>query len=327
MNEIISIICPVYNCEKYITQCVESVINQTNGNWELILIDDGSTDNSKYLCDNFSRLEKRITTIHKKNEGQMNARIDGIKKASGKYIMFLDSDDFLDKNAIETLEKKLLSNNDVDALIFNADVFPTKPLSKKIPKIMEESTLKGKNDIFQFVFGSKMFGYLWMYCFKKEILINALKLDNAMKDVRYTEDGAFVYNVLSCCSLILTIKNNLYFYRDNPDSITHNLTTKDRRDRFLVYDFIYSNIYHTCESFCFDNELCVYISWILFSYLEHQKNKNDFKKAFKECKHSFIFKYACKRAKTKNKKFKLYRLLLKFQMPSVFYKIKANNNE
>ena len=91
---LLSVIVPIYNVEKYLKQCIESVIKQQLDSYELILVDDGSTDSSKSICDNYSEKNANIKVFHKKNEGASSARNYGLKKASGKYVLFLDSDDW-----------------------------------------------------------------------------------------------------------------------------------------------------------------------------------------------------------------------------------------
>lgn len=111
MNNMISVIIPVYNVEKYIKKCVYSVTNQTYSNLEIILVDDGSTDNSKIICDELALKDSRISVIHQKNEGLSSARNKGIDNASGEWIAFLDSDDWIDNQMYETLLNVALSNN------------------------------------------------------------------------------------------------------------------------------------------------------------------------------------------------------------------------
>lgn len=111
MNELISIIIPVYNVEKYIGKCIDSLIKQKYDNLEIILIDDGSSDNSGEICDKYAKKDKRIKVIHKKNSGQADSRNIGISKASGKYIGFVDSDDYIDKDYYNRLYKTLVKNN------------------------------------------------------------------------------------------------------------------------------------------------------------------------------------------------------------------------
>ncbi len=107
---LISIVVPAYNCEKYITKCLDSILEQTYKNWECIIIDDGSTDTSGKICDNFSEQDKRFRVIHKSNGGVSSARNKGIDVALGKYITFIDSDDFIAPDYITDLAKHCHSN-------------------------------------------------------------------------------------------------------------------------------------------------------------------------------------------------------------------------
>ena len=101
----ITIIIPVYNVEKYIDRCIESIIRQTYRNLEIILVDDGSPDHCPQICDEYAKKDNRIKVVHKKNEGQGLARNDALNIASGDYVTFVDSDDFLAIDAIEKLTK------------------------------------------------------------------------------------------------------------------------------------------------------------------------------------------------------------------------------
>lgn len=112
-NIIISVVVPVYNVEKYVRKCIQSILDQTFKNFELILVDDGSTDNSGKICDEFLKKDKRISVIHKKNGGLSDARNVGIDNSTGEYITFIDSDDFIEKNYLQIhydLIKKYDSN-------------------------------------------------------------------------------------------------------------------------------------------------------------------------------------------------------------------------
>lgn len=116
-NTLLSIIVPVYNVELYIRKCLDSILNQTFREYELILVDDGSTDQSGAICDEYALKDNRIVVIHKENEGQSTARNCGIKASSGKYITFIDSDDeYGTKSTIEENIKFMLADDTVDIL-------------------------------------------------------------------------------------------------------------------------------------------------------------------------------------------------------------------
>ena len=107
----ISIIVPVYNVDKYIERCIQSIINQTYKNLEIILIDDGSTDKSGAICDKYSKIDNRINVIHKKNGGLSEARNVGLDIARGDYIGFVDSDDYIHPQMYELLYKNLIGTS------------------------------------------------------------------------------------------------------------------------------------------------------------------------------------------------------------------------
>ena len=114
----ISGIIPIYNVEQYLSQCLDSIINQTYTNLEIILINDGSTDNSEKICNQYKLLDPRIIVIHKTNGGLSDARNTGIKIATGDYISFVDADDFIDKNMYTILFQKINTTN-ADIIWYN----------------------------------------------------------------------------------------------------------------------------------------------------------------------------------------------------------------
>ena len=115
---LISIIVPVYNVEKYLSKCIDSIINQTYKNIEIILIDDGSTDSSGAICDKYALVDSRIHVLHIENSGVSNARNVGLNHATGDYIGFVDSDDYIEPNMYELLLEELIAD-DVDVVQCN----------------------------------------------------------------------------------------------------------------------------------------------------------------------------------------------------------------
>ena len=113
--ELISVIVPVYNVESYVAECIESIQNQTYMNLEIILVNDGSTDNSGDICDQYATYDERIKVIHKENAGVSAARNTGIEAANGDYIAFVDSDDYIAPNMYEDM-LRILKENDLDIL-------------------------------------------------------------------------------------------------------------------------------------------------------------------------------------------------------------------
>ena len=116
-DRLVSIIVPVYNVEKYLSKCIESLINQTYTNIEILLINDGSTDNSKKICEQFKEKDSRIKLINKENGGLSDTRNKGLQEAIGKYIAFVDSDDYINENTVEDNLKTAIEKN-ADIVIF-----------------------------------------------------------------------------------------------------------------------------------------------------------------------------------------------------------------
>ena len=116
-NPELSILIPVYNSERYLGKCLDSILNQKFSSFEVVLVDDGSTDQSGKICDDYCEMDTRIQVIHKSNGGLGSARIAGINSANGKYIGFLDSDDWVSSDMYEELIKLIYSDNDCDIVI------------------------------------------------------------------------------------------------------------------------------------------------------------------------------------------------------------------
>lgn len=214
----ISIIVPVYNVESYLPRCIDSIINQTHKNLYIILIDDGSTDNSGAICDEYARKDVRIKAIHKQNGGLSDARNVGLDicKLEGEYIAFVDSDDYIEKDMYEILYK-FSKDNDLDVAMCGAyDVvedriikhgyFPQKILDKK-SEIIEELFVNRRG-------GASV--AVWNKLYKKDVLCN-IRFD---KDKWY-EDVFFILKWIEKIERFGRISDNKYFYIQRANSITN----------------------------------------------------------------------------------------------------------
>lgn len=190
MNANISIIVPVYNAEKTLHRCVNSIINQSYKCWELLLVNDGSTDNSATICDEYALLDKRIKVFHKKNEGVSCARNVGVDNATGEWITFVDSDDWLDSEALFYYKQE----EDVD-LVLSAIFSHEKGKCNKI--ILEKMKCHQLNTIGRVL--SLLNNYVglttpWAKLLKKSILLNHnLRFDEKIVS---GEDTLFIYKYL-----------------------------------------------------------------------------------------------------------------------------------
>lgn len=241
MNRVFfSLIVPVYNAEKYLKTCIESVLNQDFCDFELLLIDDGSTDNSGNICNYYVKNDKRIKVIHKENGGVSSARNVGLNNSSGKYIMFIDSDDYIAKNCLSKI-KLVIDKNKVDILKFSykkkyrflETVYKFKINTNKL--ILKNDYEK---DIFPYIFNSFDLSNVWGGVIRKEII------DKVMFDVDYNYSEDF-YTMMGCVfnsNSIYFMSESLYFYKILSSSSIHNLNYKKIRkileDNINVYTLI-----------------------------------------------------------------------------------------
>lgn len=203
----VSIIIPVYNVEKYIKRCIESVLAQTMKDFELILIDDGSPDKCGKICDEYAKCDSRICVIHKKNEGVSVARNTGLDLANGKFVVFLDSDDEVKSDYIETL---LQADEDIDLVVCGIEkrnmewkpIANTKVLSRTVEAITVQEIIKMDQE--------KTLSYVWAKRFKNEVLQSKKIRFNS--DLSLGEDTLFVADYLYHCDSIRFLENESYIY-------------------------------------------------------------------------------------------------------------------
>lgn len=231
MNELISIIIPVYNAEKFLKRCIESVINQTYKNIEIILIDDGSTDDSFNICQKYMDMDSRIIAIHKENQGVSFARNEGIRISKGIYITFIDSDDWIEKNEIEVLYKKLKEKN-VDIVRGNYYQDDDNGIYKHGNLLNFENTIIGKNDkiqrneLLKNILNGKFLSYVWLLLIKKSLLTE----NNIMfkENIVLMEDTIFYTELCSLDNSIYIYDSKLYHYYDNNKSATKSIENIER---------------------------------------------------------------------------------------------------
>lgn len=214
MEELISIIIPVYNVELYISKCIESVLNQTYKSFEVIIVDDGSPDNSIKIAQKYADIDKRIRIITKENGGLSDARNVGINQAKGKYIYFLDSDDYIEDNLLEKVVNYAEQNNS-DVIIFGyfVDYVDDKGLVKYTNNVFLDSIESEVKYEDSFTIDNNllaMLGYAWNKFYKREYLINNnIKFE---KGVSLIEDILFNELALTKSKNIFILKDQLYHY-------------------------------------------------------------------------------------------------------------------
>lgn len=213
-----SIIVPVFNTEHYLKKCLDSILNQSFVDFELILIDDGSKDNSLAICKEYERLDDRVRVIHKENGGVSSARNLGIENSKGEKILFFDSDDFVEPNTLEIIDKF-----DTDLIVYNSIV----ELNKKI--IINKKTLE-----YDFFCGQLTDELLFSPCNKvfltKIIKENSIRFD---ENISIGEDMLFSYDYIKYIDSVQIIKDKLYHYEIRDDSAMNN-SRKDYLGQYLL---------------------------------------------------------------------------------------------
>lgn len=214
--EKISIIIPVYNIEKYIRECLDSVVNQTYKDLEIIIVDDGSTDNSGAICDEYVSRDKRIKVIHQTNAGAANAKNTALDHVTGEYVAFLDSDDFVSEDWISTMYQSMKQ--------YNADI-----VECGFDKVFINQTVNSVAYMDEMVYSPKEYFAQYFEHWESVLFCNKLFRADLLKNIRFRkerrciDDEFFTYKVISLANKIVRIKEVLYHYRQRKTSAVHQI--------------------------------------------------------------------------------------------------------
>ncbi|AOR24535.1 glycosyltransferase family 2 protein [Clostridium taeniosporum] len=228
---LISIIMPIYKAEDYLNKSVTSILNQTLKEFELILVDDGSPDNSGEICDKLALNDDRIKVIHKENGGASTARNAGLDIAKGEFIAFVDSDDWIEPNMFEILFKLA---KEYDADISQCNYIKTENEDEKIINNETEviktfNSIESLGNLYNEMYVSTV--VLWNKIYKKS-LFNEIRFPN----MRIFEDEAIMYKLLFQSNKLVYTNKKLYYYRNTPDSIMNAKFDKKRLCMLDVFD-------------------------------------------------------------------------------------------
>lgn len=309
----ISIIIPVYNTEKYLSRCIESALNQNFDSFEIIIINDGSTDNSGTIADNYSSQNHNINVIHKKNKGLGFARNTGLEYAKGEYILFLDSDDYIDKGTLEKVYNTA-KNTKSDITVFNM-----RKINESDNSIIQERLLDLKNETINIknmglneYFKKYFFPYIHGHeaCNKlyKMSLLNKSHVLFDKNDLICSEDLLFNLKLLPYVKSISSTNHSFYNYMQRENSLMNtqyrqNLNYRftnlinmyneyikkfnhiDLRKEISVLNFNLLNAVFSNDFNKYGNDLIMYVKELKYA------NKNN--KMFKESMKNIAFSNAC----------------------------------
>ncbi|MBQ0143531.1 MAG: glycosyltransferase [Prevotellaceae bacterium] len=209
----ISVIVPVYNTEEHIQICIDTILSQTYTDLELLLVDDGSTDKSGVICDEYANKDKRIRVFHKKNEGVSSARNLGIEEAVGDYLHFVDADDIVPKRAYEYLNSVIHEYSHPDIICFKSKKNSVKPVENRSVKECFY------HDMHQGIKEESFLSTVWCKVFKREFVLNSKV---RFYPIMYAEDVDFVWNLLQHEGTLLVSPAVLYSYSTTPGSVVNN---------------------------------------------------------------------------------------------------------
>lgn len=234
MNNKISIIIPIYNVEKYLKRCLDSVVNQTYKYIEIILVNDGSPDNCGKICDEYAKIDSRIKVIHKENGGLSSARNAALDIVSGEYIMFVDSDDWISENSLEQLNEYI--NMDYDIINFKFSFVEEK--TENIIEFNGRTENSYECDLLSYIdklFSGELDFFIWNKLYKRD-LFDGVRFPEG----RNYEDLATIYKLyFKAKSIIVTDYTLYYYWLGNSNSITSNSTVKNMTDYLVSAKEIY----------------------------------------------------------------------------------------
>ena len=229
----ISVIVPVYKVEKYLRQCIDSILAQTFTDFELLLIDDGSPDSSGAICDEYASLDPRVRVFHKENEGVSSARNLGIDESKGELICFVDSDDWVEENYCQTIVDNI---GDADMLVYTAsDLYND---GTRLVRVMGEASLKFKDEIEEFIyrmmFNMTRFDFFappWNKAFRAEIV----KEHNIqfVEGLFLFEDEVFCFDVLKYSKSINVIETPIYAHLAFTEGLSHKNCTMNNTKKLV----------------------------------------------------------------------------------------------
>lgn len=282
----VSVVIPIYNVEKYLNKCLDSVISQSYKNLEIILVNDGSKDGSKQICEKYKRIDKRIVLINQENGGLSDARNKGIQIATGEYITFIDSDDYIHKDMIKELIYNAI-NTDADISICGY---------KTVFEDLKTDDLLTDVDI-QIINSEELINNFYNK-FSLNIIVAWAKIykRSLFEDIRYPkgkihEDEFIAHRLVYISKKIVYTPKKMYYYRINPNSITGKKFNKKRLDKIEALENRLNFSKEKKLESLYINTLCFYCHDLILCYYLIKKNENEAKNLQTELGNKFLKNY------------------------------------
>lgn len=316
---LISVIVPVYNVEKYLDRCIESIVNQTYKNLEIILVDDGSPDNSLKMCDDWAKKDKRIKVIHKKNSGVSSARNAGMNKSKGEWITFVDADDYIEPTYVEDMLNKANETNSKYICCGYNKIY-----SNNLESINSAGTTKvlnSKEYIISLLNVQNGYGFVHMKLINKDI-INSVRFNETLT---VGEDALFNIELCKKIDKVVIYNKTLYNYRVNIDSVVRryddNYVNKYTDSMKTMTKYINSNYKNDVGvKLNLSNYIVYHLMLICVNYCYNPKNDNKYA-SLKEVCEMEMYKNAIKNSNYDN--LSLSRKVTLFTIKSKLYFLTA----
>lgn len=277
-NKLLSVIVPAYNVEDYIERCVDSIITQLNGDCEVILVDDGSTDSTGTICDAYSKKYANVVVIHKENGGLSEARNVGISFAQGEYISLIDGDDYVSSEFYDTM-LGLAKNNDADVVVCNyKKVFENELCNKG--DLYDEEIIKfsGTDAIRDLFLNDRIMNYAWNKLYKRYLFQNI-----EYPVGKLWEDILVTYRILRKSEKVVYTNRKLYFYLQRSNSITAKPKLKSVLDQYELLTIRYNELKDDFPDLknTMKTQLCT-VGYNCWSFIERYGcNQNEYESAEK----------------------------------------------
>lgn len=297
----VSIIIPVYNVENYIRQCIDSVLAQTFKNLEIILVDDGSPDESGKILDHYANKDNRICVIHKKNGGVSAARNDGLEICSGEYVYLMDSDDYIEPDAIECMVQNAMQTG-ADVVITDHFFFSDgQEDAQKEKHFFSKQFVTEDRELISKLQNMVLYSYYspffteentglglaapWTKLIKRSLITdNHLRFDSYVKGI--FDDGLFALNIFQFAKKVSYIRYNAYHYRELPTSLMRGFN----KERVEINERVFQRIRDFGTKYALGNDftsayyarVLLYLNYVFKSYLFHVKFDGDLYSKWKE---------------------------------------------
>ena len=218
-NDLVSIIVPVYNVEQYLPRCLDSILSQTYNHLEILLVDDGSSDNSGRICDAYAQKDPRIQVIHKENEGPGPARNAALDVCTGAYIMFVDSDDYISLDAVQVLYERMVADGSDMAVGKHVDAYEDGRLNEHFCSWMKDAVVSKEKVLETIGSGQRITVFTCVKMFRHH-LFEQLRYPS----LKCGEDLWIIPRIIDKCNKISIINHLIYYYVQHPTSILHQPT-------------------------------------------------------------------------------------------------------